>query len=338
MRPTSAASVIVLLLSGAVALSQELPDPYQAGVRNWGTLPDGRVWGSTAGVEMGPNGEVWAIERCGANTCDGSSLSPIHQLDLATGKPVKSIGAGLFVFPHGLHVDKAGNVWVTDAQGSKDGTKGHQVIKLSPDGKVLMRLGMAGIAGGGAEHLNEPSDVVTNANGDIFVTDGHSGQSPTVKPDYITRVIRYTRDGKFVKEWGKVGTGPGEFRNPHCLAFDSRGRLFVGDRGNGRIQVFDQDGKFLLEWKQFGRPSGLYIDKSDKLFSIDADSTATNNPGMKKGVWIGTARDGKVVAFVPGHQTDNPDGAAGEGVLEDRAGNLYAAENTLRGITRYLKK
>jgi hypothetical protein len=159
-----------------------------------------------------------------------------------------------------------------------------------------------------------------------------------VKPDYVTRIIHYDRDGKFIKEWGKVGSGPGEFRNPHCLALDSAGRLFVGDRGNGRIQVFDQSGKFLLEWKQFGRPSGLYIDKADKLYSIDADSSAANNPGMKKGVRIGSARDGKVLAFVPGHQTENPDGAAGEGVLEDRSGNLYAAENTLKGITRYLKK
>ncbi len=101
-------------------------------------------------------------------------------LDLATGKPIKSIGAGLFVFPHGLHVDRDGNIWVVDAAASKDKTKGNQVIKLSPDGKVLMRLGTAGVAGGGPDHFNEPSDVVTAANGDIFVADGHSGQNANV--------------------------------------------------------------------------------------------------------------------------------------------------------------
>jgi sugar lactone lactonase YvrE len=259
-------------------------------------------------------------------------------MDLATGRPTKSIGEGLFVFPHGLHVDRDGNIWVSDALASKDGTKGQQVIKLSPDGKVLMRLGTAGVAGGGPTHFNEPSDVVTAPNGDIYVADGHSGQNPKVPPDYVTRIMKFSRDGKFIKEWGKLGTGPGEFRNAHALALDSRGRVFVGDRGNSRLQIFDADGKFVAEWKQFGRPSGLYIDKNDKLYVIDADSSPATNPGWKKGIRIGNAKDGKVVAFVPGHQTDNPDGAAGEGIVSDPAGNLYAAENTLRGVTKYAKQ
>ncbi len=97
-------------------------------------------------------------------------------------------------------------------------------------------------------------------------------------------------------------------------------------------------GKFIDEWKQFGRPSGLYIDKDDRLYVIDADSSAANNPGLKKGIRIGSARDGKVTLFVPGHQTENPDGAAGEGIVADPAGNLYAAENTLRGVTKYAKR
>ena len=337
--------IAVLALAGAGVFTQSdappatnLPDPYQSALRNWGTLPDGRTWGSTAGIEIGPRNEIWAIERCGANSCDGSDLPPIQQLDLATGKPVKSIGAGLFVFPHGLHVDRDGNIWVTDAQTSKDGTKGQQVVKLSPDGKVLMRLGTAGQAGGGPDHLNEPSDVITGPNGDIFVVDGHSGQMPTVPADYVTRVIRFSKNGKFIRAWGKLGSGPGEFHNAHAVAFDSRGRLFVADRGNARLQIFDQDGKFLEEWKQFGRPSGLYIDKADKLYVIDADSTAANHPGWKKGVWIGSAKDGKVTAFVPGHAEPAPDGAAGEGVVVGPDGNLYTAENTIKGITRYLKR
>ncbi len=315
-----------------------LPNPYQAPIRNWAVLPDHRTWGSTAGIEIGPHSEIWAIDRCGVNSCETSDLPPIHMLDLATGQPIKSIGAGLFVFPHGLHVDRDGNVWVADAAASKDKTKGDQVIKLSPDGKVLMRLGTAGVAGGGPDHFNEPSDVVTAPNGDIFVADGHSGQNPNVPPDYVTRIVKFSKDGKFIKEWGKLGTGPGEFRNAHALAIDSRGRLFVCDRGNARLQIFDLNGKFLAEWAQFGRPSGLYIDKNDKLYVIDADSTAANHPGWKKGIRIGSAKDGKVTAFVPGHQTDNPDGAAGEGIVADSAGNLYAAENTLRGITKYAKR
>ena len=266
-----------------VSPGHDLPNPYQAAVRNWGVLPDNRTWGSTAGVEIGPRNEIWAIDRCGVNSCDGSNLPSVHLMDLATGRPTKSIGEGLFVFPHGLHVDRDGNVWVTDALASKDGTKGHQVIKLSPDGKVLMRLGTAGVAGGGPTHFNEPSDVVTAPNGDIFVADGHSGQNPKVPPDYVTRVVRFSKDGKFIKEWGKLGSGPGEFRNAHAVAIDSRGRVFVGDRGNARLQIFDADGKFIAEWKQFGRPSGLYIDKDDKLYVIDADSTRGQQSGLEEG-------------------------------------------------------
>ncbi len=198
--------------------------------------------------------------------------------------------------------------------------------------------GTAGVAGGGPTHFNEPSDVATGPNGDIFVADGHSGQNPKVPPDYVTRVVRFSKDGKFIKEWGKLGSGPGEFRNAHAIALDSRGRVFIGDRGTSRLQLFDADGTFIAEWKQFGRPSGLYIDKADKLYVIDADSTPVTNPGWKKGIRIGSARDGKVVEFVPGHQTDTPDGAAGEGIVSDPAGNLYAAENTLRGVTKYAKR
>jgi streptogramin lyase len=343
MRLRAAALLAVTALPVSHALAQTaaqpikgLPDPYEAPIAHWGTLPDGRAWGSTAGIEIGPRGEIWAIERCGANSCEGSMLPSVHRLDLATGRPAQSIGAGLFVFPHGLHVDRDGNVWVTDAQSSQDGKRGQQVVKLSRDGKVLMRLGTAGVAGGGPDRFQEPCDVVTAANGDVFVADGHAGLRADTPADYVTRIVKFTKDGKFIKAWGKLGSGPGEFRSPHALAMDSRGRLFVADRGNSRIQIFDQDGEFIAEWPQFGRPSGLYIDAKDTLYAIDADSSpATNDAGWTKGVWIGSAKDGQVTAFAPGHKTEDGNGAAGEGVVTDTSGNLYAAENVLRGITKY---
>jgi hypothetical protein len=309
-----------------------LPDPFQAPQYQWAKPAGDGPWGSSAAIRRGPHNEIWAIDRCGVNSCDGSSTPPINLLDVATGKPIRSIGAGLFVFPHGLHVDRRGNVWVTDGAVSKDGSKGVQVIELSPEGKVLMRLGTAGVRGDDATHFQSPTDVITAANGDIFVADGHAAIPPFIPAGLVPRIKKFSRDGKFIKQWGQAGDGPSEFSNPHSLAFDSRGRLFVADRGNSRIQIFNQDGKFLAQWSQFGRPAGFYIDKMDTLYAIDADSTEAIHPGWHKGVWIGSAKTGQPTAFVP-------DNSAGEGVVVDAGGTLYGAVNAPpHGITRYAKR
>jgi sugar lactone lactonase YvrE len=321
-----------------------LPNPNPKVVKNFGALPDGRVWGSTAGVDIGPDGHVWAYDRCGANTCVGSDVAPILKFDKDTGKVLAAIGAGLFNFPHGLHVDREGNVWVTDGQGNKEGTKGHQVFKLSPEGKVLMTLGRAGVAGRGPDTFNEPCDVITAPNGDIFVSDGHSGQNDNPPPNTNGRIVKFDRNGKYIKEWGRLGSGPGEFRTPHALAFDSKGRLFVADRGNHRIQIFDQEGKLLDTWEQFSRVSGLFIDPSDMLYAIDSESNPKRHPGWKTGIRIGSTQQDKVTAFIPPHDTGSFEGAAGEGVAVDRDGNVYGAEGPISrkiaegGLTKYIKQ
>src|SRR5712671_4106149 len=216
------------------------PNPYRT-IADWAKLPEGRTWGATAGVALDRNDNVWVAERCGANTCVGSNLPPILEFD-PSGKLLKGFGAGMFVFPHGITVDKDGNIWVTDGQG-KDG-KGQQVFKFTPEGKVLMTLGKAGVAGDGPDTFNQPSAVVTAPNGDIFVADGHGG-------DTNARIVKFTKDGKFIKTWGKKGTAPGDFDIPHCLALNSKGLLFACDRNNNRIQIFDQDGNYLSELKQY---------------------------------------------------------------------------------------
>lgn len=342
------AAIIVVTLSVGVAQPQgnvppvnDLPNPYRT-VENWAKMPEGRTWGATSAVDIDPDGKsIWVGERCGANTCAGSNLPAVLKFD-SSGKLVKSFGAGMFVFPHGIHVDRQGNVWVVDgiplsAAAAQAATgKGHIVVKFSPEGKVLLTLGKSGVAGDGPDVFNQPSDVITAPNGDIFVADGHGGMSNA-------RIVKFTKDGKFIKSWGKKGTAPGEFDTPHGLAIDSRGRLFVADRANNRIQIFDQNGKFLEEWKQFSRLSGIYIDKNDILYGTDSESNANRHAGWKRGIRIGSAKDGKVWSFIP-DPNPSPDSGPGagtsaaEGVAADAQGNIYGAEVGPRALKRYVKK
>ena len=197
-------------------IDRQLPNPTSEVITQWAELPDGRTWGSTAGIDIGPDGHIWVYDRCGANGLDGgceanSDVDPILKYDRHTGEVLANFGAGLFVLPHGLHVDDDGNVWVTDSQGNDAGTKGHQVIKFSPEGEVLMTLGEAGTPGTGPGQLNEPCDVITAPNGDIFVSDGHSGQSPDPPEGRTGRILKFDSEGNFIKEWGEIGFRPGQF-------------------------------------------------------------------------------------------------------------------------------
>lgn len=305
-------------------------NPY-AGTPGWGDI--GRKWGSTSAVYTSPDGTVWVAERCGENTCVGhEDLDNIFHFD-SDGNVLASFGAGMIVWPHGIHVDFDGNVWVTDARGHEG--KGHQVHKFSPDGELLMSLGKAGVAGAGMDEFNQPSDVLVAPDGSIFVVDGHGAEGNN-------RVMKFNADGEFIKTWGSTGREYGEFRDPHALAMDSTGRLFVGDRANNRIQIFDQDGNHLETWTQFGRPSGLYIDHNDVLYVADSESNTTwgMNRGYARGISIGSAFDGWVTMHIP-DPNPNPDDAgttAAEGVAVDQDGNIYGAEVGPRQIVKYSRR
>ena len=322
--------MIFTLIAAIVAMIPAVyaqDNPYRV-EEGWAKFPEGRKWGSTSGVDVDRDGNIWVFERCGDRSCAGSNLAPIFKFD-RSGKAMKWFGAGMFVFPHGMHVDKDGNVWVTDAEG-KDG-KGHQVVKFNPDGKVLLVLGRAGVAGDGPDTFNRPSAVTTGPNGDVFVADGHGEESNA-------RVVKFSKDGKFIKTWGKKGTATGEFDVPHAIATDSRGRVFVGDRSNSRIQIFDQDGKFLEEWKQFGRPSGIFIDRNDIIYVADSQSDAKRNPGFKRGIRIGSAKDGSVQALIPGIGPEPDKESVPEGVAADAMGNVYGAETSANDLKKFVKK
>ena len=325
-----------------------LPNPNPSAVLAFAPLPDGRAWGSTAGIDIGPDGHIWAYDRCGGGLDGGCGnnpeVDPIFKFHRETGEVLTSFGAGLFVVPHGLHIDSDGNVWVTDFAQNEAGTMGHQVFKFSPEGEVLMRLGEAGMGGTEPGQLNQPCDVITAPNGDIFVSDGHSGQFELPRPEGQTgRIVKFNSEGEYIKEWGEIGTGEGNFRTPHALAFDSQGRLFVADRGNHRIQIFDQEGNHLDTYHQFSRVSGLFITPGDMLYAIDSESGVSNHPSWRTGVRIGHVSEDKVTAFIPPHEnSDRIQGVMGEGVAVDVDGNVYAAEGpgsletAGSGITKYL--
>lgn len=318
----------------AVSPNDDFPNPY-TGQPMWGNLPDDRIWGAISGVFPAADGNIWTADRCGQNYCgDRPEVDPVV-LFTPDGEVVRSFGAGLIAWPHGMFVDADGNVWVTDAS---DGSRieregiGHQVLKFSPEGEVLMRLGEAGVAGTDAL-FTQPSDVLVAPSGEIFVADGHGSGGNN-------RIARFAADGSYLGSFGETGTGPGQFSDPHALAMDSQGRLFVGDRNNNRVQLFDQEGNFLEEWLQFGRPSGIFITADDTIYVADSESTSRSNPGFGRGIRIGNATDGTVTHFLPDDVSDLEPGAepgtsGPEGIAVGADGSVYGGEVRQRMIRKF---
>ncbi len=360
------ATSATLAFSQDVAPTNDAPNPYKT-ITDWPKMPDGRKMGSTSAVDIDRDGKsIWVAERCGGNSCLDRTTHEINPMDTIlkfdqNGNVLTKFGGGMLIFPHGIYVDKDDNIWVTDGQDNgtpparggrgrgavegappaapapvgpigppSDATKGNQVFKFSNTGKLLLTLGRPGGAAA-PDYFYQPNDVIVAPNGDIFVSEGHGRGN--------NRVMKFTKDGKFIKEWGKLGTGPGEFDQPHALAFDSKGRLFVGDRNNNRVQVFDQDGKFITEYRQFGRPSGIFIDKNDVLYVADSESqgVARNHAGWKNGIRMGKISDGTITAFIPDPDEHPAGTSAAEGVAVDAAGNIYGAEVGPKAVKKYVK-
>lgn len=337
----------------AVTPINNLPNPYET-VRNWGVLPNGRTWGSVSAVNVDIDGiHIWAIDRCGTNSCIGSTVDPIVKLD-PDGNVVKSFGAGLIAWPHGMDVDSEGNVWVVDARSANqrelknfpdETNKGHVVLKFSPDGELLLTLGTPGVTGDPPTHFTAPNDVLIAPDGSIFVAETHGAQyQDEPGPDAKSRISKFSPDGTFIMSFGEWGYKDGQFRSPHSLAMDSQGRLFVADRGNRRIQIFDQEGNHQDTWYQFSRISGLFIDDNDVLYAIDSESDDNYNPGWRKGLRVGSAKTGEVWYFVREHASERASGmggygSMGEGVTVDKNGVVYAGEvGPVKGLTKFIPR
>lgn len=256
------AALVAALVGGGTAWMHA--DSLYKAVPGWGQLPNGMKWGETPGMAIDSKGTIFAFTR---------AEPPVIEFN-AAGKVLRTWGDKMFVWPHGIRVDRFGYLWITDGRDA-DGN-GQMVYKYSPDRKLVMTIGTKGVAGDGPYTFNGVTDVAVAPNGDIFITDGHVN----------SRVVKYTKDGKFIKAWGKKGTGPGEFNLPHSVAIDSRGRLLVADRSNHRIQLFDQEGTFLEQWAQFGSVSSLTIFPDDTLYAVDFND--------KKALFIGSAKDGSI--------------------------------------------
>lgn len=323
------------MLSHAQAVSE---NPYQV-IYDWGQLPDGRPMGVVTGVHPDPDGEhLWVVERCSVNQCAGSTLAPIHKMN-REGRVVKSIGAGLFAWPHGFDLDANGDLWVTEGAPAGDLRgepgfalgMGHQVLKLDQDGNVLMRLGVAGVPGDDARHFNGPAAVAVADNGEIWIADGHRGGN--------NRILKFSSSGELLLQIGggveALSREVARFNDPHDLKFDSQGRLFVADRGNNRIQIFDQSGDLLEIWTQFGRPSGIWIDPDDGIYVADGMSDSQWNPGWQRGIRIGDARTGWISAFIPDYEV--PSGSGIEFLATDRDGNIYAGQVGRQRFEKYVR-
>jgi sugar lactone lactonase YvrE len=316
----------------------DLPNPYRT-IEGWAKLPEGRSWGSTSAVAIDRDRRsVWVAERCGTNSCANSSLDPVLEFD-ADGNLVRHFGAGLMVAPHGIFVDRDDNVWVVDcactsgrnAPPIESPSRGHQIFEFSHDGKLLRTLGVLG--GSRDSAFFQPNAIYVAPNGDFFVAEGHSSA-----PGSVARLFKFSSDGKLVRAWGSFGSGPDDWDQPHALAMDSRGRLFVGDRGNNRIKILDQDGNLLDTWYQFSRPSGIWIDANDNIYVGDSESGSVGS-GLsrlwKRGIRIGSAKTGQVTAFIPDPIEHATNTSAAEGVAVDSRAVIYGAEVGPKDLKRY---
>lgn len=231
-------------------------------VKGWPQLADSFTLGNPTGIGIDTNQNIFIIHRAnrewplfGSMPQSKINSRTIVLFDGHSGKILNSWGDNIFIMPHGLTVDKNNNVWVTDV-----GL--HQIFKFSHSGNLLMTLGTPKIAGNDATHFNRPTDVAVASDGSFYVSDGYGN----------SRIIKFSPEGKYLFEWGKKGDAEGEFNIPHGLDLDDKGNVYVTDRENSRIQVFDSSGRFLKTFsnKNFGNICSITFDKTNKkLVAID---------------------------------------------------------------------
>jgi DNA-binding beta-propeller fold protein YncE len=291
-----ALAALALVVSVAPATADGLPD-YRA-VAGWPKVPSDVKLGPVSAVATDAANRVYVAHR---------GPKPVLVFD-RDGTFLRAWGHDAIKTPHGLRIDPAGNVWLTDIGN-------HLVMKFDLDGQLLLTLGRTGEPGADADHFDRPTDVAVTPAGDFYVTDGYGN----------ARVLKFARDGKLLTQWGKKGAGEGEFNLPHAVCLDGKGRVYVGDRENNRVQVFDPDGKFLHQWKESGAPYGLFL-AGDRLFVADgrADWVKVLGP------------DGKAVGRFGEKGTGPGQFRMPHMLCVDSTGAVYVAEVTGQRIQKFV--
>ena len=279
------------------------------------SVPDAAAMGASSSVAFDSKGHLFVLSR---------GAKPLTEFD-ENGKFVRAFGEGLFTRSHGLRIDKDGNIWATDVGA-------HTVLKISPQGQVLQTLGEKGQAGdwdASTHRFREPNDIAIAANGDLFITQGHTPGAGRGGVAQNPGILKFDKNGNFIKRWGGKGTEPGKFDVAHGIAIDAKGQVWATDRENQRIQIFDQDGKFIREIKYAGLPCSVDIG-SQYIYMVNGFA----------GQVVRMDLDGKVLAAVG---KTGPVGAVGEFgeahfVAVSPRGEIYVADSVNRAVQKFVKK
>ncbi|MBN8421238.1 MAG: 6-bladed beta-propeller [Verrucomicrobia bacterium] len=310
----------------ALFATATLAKPQHEVIPGWPQLPEGHVLGLCAGLGVDAQNRVFVFHRSGrvwSNPFPKEAIAAptVSVFEGATGRLLNSWGANRFIMPHGLTVDQAGNLWLTDV-----GL--HQVFKCSPSGEVLLTLGEAGVPGEDTTHFNLPTDVAVLADGSFYVSDGYKN----------TRVLKFSATGRFEFQWGTQGSGPGEFNLPHGITLDPQGRIIVCDRENERLQIFDAKGNFLHEWKgpQIGKPYGIATSPDGHLFVIDGGSPSIKRELRGKAVELDAA--GQIIDTFGSYGKEAGQFQLGHDIAVGPDGAVYVAEGTGARVQKFVRR